>query len=142
MIPQASMHYRKRLLNSALAALLTACASPGALVCSGPESTAVQDTLYFGTVKADGLVSARQWENFLDTVVTARFPSGYTFWLATGRWRTGKGQIIQEPTYVLTLIHSEDDDSESAIGEIIRRYKSEFSQEAVLRIRNGACKTL
>jgi hypothetical protein len=93
------------------------------------------DLLYFGTGKADGtVVSDVEWQRFVDTEITPRFPDGFTVWDASGQWRTKSGSIEKERTHVLQIVHF-DDGHESDFLAIISAYKRLFDQEAVLRVR-------
>lgn len=86
------------------------------------------DTLYFGTAKPDGsVVSAAEWQQFLDDTVTPRFP-GFTQWPADGSWK-GKA----EATHVLVIVHPARE--EAKVRQIVEEYKRRFRQEAVLRVR-------
>jgi hypothetical protein len=126
-------------LIAACALALTACASTHGPSCRGGEQSSVHDALYFGTAKAAGVVSQQEWAEFLQNAVTPRFPQGLTVWPATGQWRSANGAILQESSNVLTLVHSGDERSEKAVQEIVSMYKTQFQQEAVLRIRSLAC---
>ncbi len=49
------------------------------------------------------------------------------------------GSIVREPSNVLELVHEDDAASETAVRAIIDTYKTQFQQEAVLRIRAESC---
>ncbi|MGR9037381.1 MAG: DUF3574 domain-containing protein [Gammaproteobacteria bacterium] len=123
----------------ALAAALSACASLPAPSCGIGERLAVQDTLYFGTVKPTGAILPDEWSDFLSISVTPRFPEGLSVWEASGQWRSADGKIIREPAHILNLVHPDDGANEKAILDIVDIYKSRFQQEAVLRIKSPAC---
>ena len=55
--------------------------------------------------------------------MTPRFPEGLSTWQASGQWRSASGQIIREPSYVLSLVHPDDPVPNKAIQEIITSYK-------------------
>jgi hypothetical protein len=97
----------------------------------------VSDTLFFGLSSARGPVSPTEWENFLRDVVTPRFPDGFTYWEASGQWRGMDNQLVREPAMVLQVIHPDNFQTESAIQEIIARYKGAFEQDSVLRLRDA-----
>jgi hypothetical protein len=99
----------------------------------------VVDTLYFGGAYPDGVVTSAQWKDFVDSVVTPRFPEGLTVVEAAGQYRTAAGIIQHEPSWVLQLVHAEDAATEAAIREIRTAYRTQFKQEAVLRVRSKAC---
>ncbi len=112
------------------------------LPCGDGGQRAVQELLYFGTETPSGHVTPESWVQFLNETVTPRFPEGLSVWQASGQWRSASGEVIREPSYVLSLLHSDDPDQEQAIRELISSYKTRFQQEAVLRVRSSACKSL
>lgn len=86
------------------------------------------DMLFFGTGKPDGsVVTAAEWQQFLNDEVTPRFP-GFTHWEAHGSW---KG--VPEESHVLQLTHPAG--HEADIEAIMDAYKKRFQQEAVLQVR-------
>lgn len=95
-----------------------------------------RDTLYFGTNKPVGVVSAVEWKTFVDQVITPRFP-GFTEWDAQGHWKSDR-----EFTHVVEIVHPDRGENSRKIGEIIVEYKRRFQQEAVLLIRERALATL
>jgi Protein of unknown function (DUF3574) len=95
--------------------------------------------LYFGTAKPHGAVTSKEWEDFLRTSITPRFPKGFTFWQASGQWQNSGGTLTQETSFVVSLVHPDDAQSENAVDSITREYKSRFKQEAVLRVKDYAC---
>lgn len=114
---------------------LAACASP----CGPGHTEAVHDTLFFGTARPGGVVSADDWARFVDGVVTPRFPQGLTVWPAEGQWRSADGSVLKEASKVLTLVHPADPASEDSIRVIADTYKRQFQQEAVMRVRTSTC---
>jgi hypothetical protein len=88
--------------------------------------------MYFGLNRPAGVISERQWQNFLREKVTPRFPDGLTVWEANGQWRTPDGRINREHAKVLLLVHSESVDTRSAILSLIAEYKRDFQQDSVL----------
>lgn len=126
---------------SALAAVLAigACASSPQRSCRPGEGSAVLDSLYFGTGSPAGAVTPEQWRGFVSQVVTPRFPQGLTSWEASGQWQTATGVIEREASHILQMVHPDTEESELAVREITSRYKAEFQQEAVLRVRSTIC---
>ena len=118
---------------------LGACASLHKPGCRGGELSAVQDSLYFGTGRPNGAVTADEWTAFLETTVTPRFPQGLTVSQASGQWRGAEGSIVRESSHVLQLVHPDDASSEKSVAEIIAAYKTQFQQEAVLRVKANTC---
>lgn len=95
--------------------------------------------IYFGTTMPGGVVTSSQWAEFLKSSVTPRFPQGFTVWRAYGQWRNPDGKIRQEESFVLSIAHPDDRPSNEAVLSIIGEYKSQFKQEAVLRVKSRAC---
>lgn len=94
----------------------------------------IQDELYFGRNRPGGVVSEEQFQNFLRTVITPRFPDGLTVINANGQFRGSKGIIVREPTKIVVLIYPYSRKNTQAIQEIINKYKQQFQQESVLRV--------
>jgi hypothetical protein len=112
------------------------------LPCGEGGQLAVHELLYFGTETPSGQVTPENWAEFLNETVTPRFPDGLSVWQASGQWRSASGEVIREPSYVLSLLHSAGGDEDRAMQELIAVYKTRFQQEAVLRVRSSACKSL
>ena len=47
--------------------------------------------------------------------------------------------FVREESHVLQLLHPDDAANEKAVRELVETYKSQFQQEAVLRIRSHTC---
>ena len=122
-----------------LIATLTACASMPALSCKSGEQSAVHGSLYFGTGKPTGTVTPEEWAEFLRDTVTPRFPQGLTVSQASGEWRGADGALVHESSYLLHLVHADDAPNEKNVLELVSTYKARFQQEAVLRVKVGAC---
>ncbi|OQW31583.1 MAG: hypothetical protein A4E19_08195 [Nitrospira sp. SG-bin1] len=120
---------------------LTGCGATNIMPCKGDEQRAVQELLYFGTETPSGRVTSEAWEKFLGEIVTPRFPEGLSAWRASGQWRSASGEVIREPSYVLSLVHPDDAALGKAVQEIVESYKTRFRQEAVLRVTSSACKS-
>lgn len=127
------------LLALALVGPLAGCGTAAAPGCGPGLEARVIDTLYFGTDTPDGPVSPADWQRFVDHEVTPRFPDGLTAWAASGQWRGSDGRISREPSYVLTLVHAGGTQAETALLALMARYKAQFKQEAVLRVRSTGC---
>lgn len=121
---------------------LMGCGTTKGVSCEGDEQLVVQELLYFGTETPSGHVTPEAWTQFLSEIVTPRFPDGLSAWQASGQWRSASGEVIREPSYVLSLVHQDDAASGNAVQEIIATYKTRFQQEAVLRVKTAVCKTL
>jgi hypothetical protein len=126
-------------LIATLAATAGGCSSTYIVQCKEGHQLAVHDSLYFGTAKPDGVVSAEDWAKFLESTVTPRFPQGLTSTRASGQWRGADGEIVREDSHVLQLLHRDDAQTEKAIRELIDIYKTQFKQEAVMRTTTHTC---
>lgn len=150
MRPIASSRPGRSLIGAAATVVvtisLTGCATratPGtipSLTCTVADSALVRETLYFGRNRpGGGVVTDGEWQNFLEQVLTPRFPAGLTVVDATGQWRGRSGAIEQERSHIVTVFHAGDDVSRTAIREVAQEYKRRFQQEAVLRERVPTC---
>ena len=133
--------WAERVAVTALVLSLSACVSPQQLRCHSGEQPAVEDTVYFGTQRPNGVVTNEEWFAFLQDVVTPRFPHGLTVSDASGQWLSATGSLLRESTHVLRLVHSDDDANDVLLTGVISEYKTRFAQESVLRVRVKACVT-
>jgi hypothetical protein len=96
--------------------------------------------LFFGLSKSDGsVITEAEFQNFVDTEVTPRFPDGLTLLNGTGQFRTTSGNIIKEGSKLLILLYPYSPDSSTAIEEIREAYKTGFQQQSVLRVDDPSC---
>jgi hypothetical protein len=119
--------------------LIVGCTAAPPISCPSGEQGSVNELLYFGMVKPNGVVTSSEWDEFLHTAITPRFPKGFSFWQASGQWQNSGGTITQETSFVVSLVHPDDDQSEKAVRRITKEYKSRFKQEAVLRVKGFSC---
>ncbi len=110
--------------------LWTACQAPV------EEAVSMRTELYFGrNIPTGGTVSDAQWQQFLNDYVTPAFPDGLTVLDASGQWKdTQSGQIIQEKSNVLILIHDHTTTQDSLIETLRNHYKRLFEQQSVMRV--------
>lgn len=101
--------------------------------------TLTETSLYFGLSGPYGPISGEQFDRFIEREVTGRIPDGFTILPASGAWRGAQGQSIREESRVLVWLHPPGGASEPALETIIQRYKSMFSQDAVLRVDRPVC---
>jgi hypothetical protein len=125
-----------------LLANLTACMSLRPPSCPDGQEAAVQELIYFGTTKPGGQVSADDWDHFRNENVTPAFPEGFTFWEASGQWRSAAGEIGREASYVLSIVHPRTAATEVSVQQLMSAYKASFQQEAVLRVTSNVCRSL
>ena len=95
--------------------------------------------LFFGLSKPDGTVSEAEFQQFMDTEVTPRFPEGLTLIAATGQYQNAAGSLVQEGSKLLILLYPFSKKDSSAVEEIREAYKAAFQQESVLRVDEQSC---
>ncbi len=132
---------RRRLGALLMTLAVAGCASAPATHCAPEQQAMRAERLYFGTAMPRGTVSTEDWRDFVDAVVTPRFPNGLTAWPASGQWRSADGTLLHEASWVLEIVHAPDPASDTAIVEIVAAYKQRFRQESVLRVSSDACVT-
>jgi hypothetical protein len=104
-----------------------------------PEAAAepwIRTELFFGTAKPDGsAVSDAEWEAFLDTEITPRFPDGLTVLSGAGQWQGEDDQIVEERSKLVILLYPREavDESNEEIEAIRTAYEQQFQQQSVLR---------
>jgi Protein of unknown function (DUF3574) len=96
--------------------------------------------LYFGLSRSDGPdITDTEFQEFVDRVVTPRFPDGLTLLSGAGQFRGASGVVLREPSKVLILFYPWNNARNRAIDRIRSLYKQEFDQEAVLRVDDESC---
>ncbi|HEX3132189.1 MAG TPA: DUF3574 domain-containing protein [Planctomycetota bacterium] len=111
-----------------MAALLTGCVD---LRTEGPLISA---RLYLGLTNAAGAVPPAEFNAFLDTVVTPKFPTGLTVFHTDGQWRGPDNGVVKERSVVLELIFTDDQTNRENLFAIIDQYKQRFRQFSVLLV--------
>lgn len=112
--------------------------------CAGPSAPGarpmVATELYFGLSRPDGtVVRAEEYQDFLSSYISDRFPDGLTTIQARGQWRdVATRRIVLEESRVLVLVHDGGARADQAIREIVAEYKRRFEQDAVLRVDTAA----
>jgi hypothetical protein len=104
-----------------------------------PEAAAepwIRTELFFGTAKPDGsAVSDAEWEAFLDSEITPRFPDGLTVLNGAGQWQGEDDVIVEERSKLVILLYPREavDESNEEIEAIRTAYEQQFQQQSVLR---------
>lgn len=126
---------------SVAALLLSQQAGAGDLPCPPGTDRLGEYRVFFGRSGAGGaeVVGDDDWRDFLEEVVTPRFPDGLTVQDAQGQWRDTAGLILSERSKVLVLFAPAGQDSLSKVGEIAAEYRERFRQESVLVAVGSAC---
>ena len=97
----------------------------------------IRTELFFGTDRQDGPdVSEEEFQQFLNQVITPRFPDGLTVLTGYGQFLDSRDVIIQETSKLVILLYPEEDrkDKGNRIEKIRECYKERFQQESVLRV--------
>lgn len=90
----------------------------------------VTDRLFCGrNIPGGGSVSQADFDAFVDEVVTARFPEGFTVFEATGVYRRDR-----EQTMIIEIVHPYGKSFDDKVMEIAAAYRERFHQNSVLRV--------
>jgi len=96
--------------------------------------------LYFGMSRPDGPdITDEEFQGFLDSVVTPRFPDGLTLLTGDGQFRGSSGIVVRERSKLLILFYPWNAGRNRAVERIRALYKRDFQQEAVLRVDETSC---
>jgi hypothetical protein len=95
----------------------------------------VQERLFFGLDGPEGAITDAEWDSFVDSVVTPRFPAGLTVLEATGQWRGRDMRVNRESSRLVEIIHDRSRDASRRVTEIASEYKKRYRQESVLIAR-------
>lgn len=112
----------------------------GVVGCRRGATTLSRLELLFGTGKKDGSeVSEIEWRDFLEKVVTPRFPDGLTVLSGYGQWHTDEGRTDREGLRVLVVWYQHSKAEEEKIEAIRKAYRARFEQESVMRVDGISC---
>jgi hypothetical protein len=118
---------------------LDAPASAENAECALPARAQVRHELVFGTARPHGSpIGEDEWQSFVDSVVTPRFPDGLTVLDARGQWR-GAGGLTKEHSRILVIWHDRLPSRDADIEAVRSAYKARFDQESVPRIDSVSC---
>jgi hypothetical protein len=97
--------------------------------------------LFFGLSRDKGPnITDAQFDNFVDHVISDRFPDGLTVLDGSGKFKNAAGKTIEEPSRLVILLYPPGDPTSSdRIEDIRARYKKRFDQESVLRVDDETC---
>ncbi len=96
--------------------------------------------LFFGLSRSNGPdVTEEEFQHFVDTEVTPRFPDGLTLLTGQGQFKDSTGTIIQEGSKLLILLYPFSQTNNGAVEEIRKAYKDTSQQESVLRVDEQSC---
>ncbi|MER6531821.1 DUF3574 domain-containing protein [Streptomyces sp. NPDC001508] len=140
-VPGMKIHTRAGLLlgcglavtGAALAPVVVADAAPAA-----HRDAYIETTLYFGTERPGGgnAVTEAEFQRFLDTEVTPRFPDGLTVDEGRGQYRDRYGVIERERSYRVVVLYPAGaaPAAGARLDSIRDRYERVFGQESVGRV--------
>ena len=106
------------------------------IFCSCSPSHQVETRLYFGQLKLDGgIVSNKEWNDFVEKYVSRVFPEGSTVQDATGNWYDTAGhKLVSEPSKVLISVNKPSPALNRNIDSLRYWYKLIHHQQSVLRV--------
>jgi hypothetical protein len=125
---------------TAVAGTLAGCASlPTGCPASSQPTQWTQ--LAFGRSIGDqgDLVSEADFQHFVDSEITPRFPDGLTILDARGQWRGPDGRLVREPSKILLLALPSGAESLKKVDEIRAAYRQAFRQDSVMWVTQPAC---
>lgn len=136
----------RRSLPSILALIMITSAAPGVaqdrsirverVLADERSKTFVRTDLFFGTATPDGVVTAEDFQRFLDEVVTPLFPDGLTVVKGEGQFRGENGITVKETSFLLIVMYPLDQEGsgDKKVEQIRAEYKRRHRQESVLRM--------
>jgi len=128
-------------LSAALLAFLAGCASELPSLCAGlPGEAGITAQLFFGRTSASASIGDAEWQDFLATSVTPRFPAGLTVLEAHGQWRQrGTGRVISEPSTIIEIATDRSAGTLARLDAIRADYRAKFHQESVGLVVAASC---
>jgi len=101
----------------------------------------VQIRLMFGLTRPDGsIIDGDDWQAFVDSEITLRFPAGFTVFDGQGQWYDAAGhRVTREASRIVWIVApSSDRNLQPYLKAIRQAYQKRFSQQAVgLAIQSG-----
>ena len=97
--------------------------------------------LFFGhSIPGGGAVAESEWQDFLVTSVTPRFPHGVTVLDGHGQWFEHKShQVIAEVSTVVEIMTPPTYEAYKKLQAIRTEYMKRFHQEAVGLVVSNGC---
>lgn len=122
--------FQKLSYPSIVAALsLSACIS---------SKSFIKSELYFGlSIPTGGMVDSQQWQHFVDTAISTRFPDGLSIVDVSGQWKDlNTGDIDKEPSRMVIVLYAQAARREASakLNAIKQSYCKTFQQQAVMRV--------
>ena len=104
------------------------------------EEAWTRTELYFGAGSiSDADKPDERWENYINDIVTPRFPEGLTLLEGTGQWRVKPDQKPRRHrTRILILIHKDTPEKSKQVDEIRSLWREISGHQSVLRVSQPA----
>ncbi|MGE0700039.1 MAG: DUF3574 domain-containing protein [Hyphomicrobiaceae bacterium] len=114
--------------------------APITVGCSADTEPYRRVELVFGlSRKGRPEVAEAEWQSFLDSEVTPRFPDGLSVLAASGQWRNASGNVIKEPARLLLVLTKPAPDLEARVAAVRAAWRKAHDQESVLRAEGASC---
>jgi len=102
----------------------------------------VKTELYMSNDTATGyIITERQFEEFMDTVVAKYFPKGFTIYEAHGQAQEPDKSITRQATWVLVMIHEKTSGNDNAVEAVINEFRAQFENPEVMRTTSPIIET-
>ena len=96
--------------------------------------------LFFGrNIGGQPGVSEADFQKFIDSEITPKFPDGLTVIDGGGQWRGDENKLIREAAKVVLIVLPKGRDVSGRIEAVRNAYKSRFHQDSVLLITQSSC---
>jgi len=96
--------------------------------------------LFFGLSRVMGPdITEEDFQGFIDSKVTPRFPDGLTLLSGIGQFKDSAGTTVQEGSKLLILLYPFNKENNLAVEDIRTEYKHKFQQQSVLRVDERSC---
>ncbi len=138
----------KRIFALTLGFGLAACVSdsspprPATTALACPAGTQPMTRVEFfmgGNVGEPGGVPDAEWQRFLETEVTPRFPDGFSVADIYGQWRNAMGAAEAERSKNLIVILNDVPAYATRITSLRAAYRARFRQQSVLLVETPVC---
>ena len=93
----------------------------------------VKTEVFFGANRPDGRkISAADWADFMDGVMTPRFPAGLTVYEAYGQMQRADGRIEKQASWVVVILHPKNPGIDRSVGEVTDAFRGRFKAQVVI----------
>jgi hypothetical protein len=126
-----------------LALLLVGCAGtpkPVAQSCPKGQDYLHTARLFLGrSADARPAVSEAEFNKFVASELTPRFPNGLTVIDGGERWRGSGDRLVREAQKVVLIVLPSEGEASKRIAAVRDAYKARFHQDSVLLVGQAAC---